>query len=205
MPRINNKTDRKTIDNELLIIGCSHTAGVGHKSNETTYPILFSKMMGIDNPLVLGLPGQGNMTIESSLTELSLQNKSVIIQFSDFFRLQVYDSQLDMVVKKQSRDYTRNDVVFYTENYLQYEFIKIVNRLVTRFRDANVNFLFFRLSHIHKNYYQIEKELDNFPEYCSMEHAVVDVALDKMHFGINTHQELSNRLYNKWTELYAQN
>jgi hypothetical protein len=205
MPRIDNDTTRKTIDNELLIIGCSHTAGVGHKSNETTYPILFSKMMGINNPLVLGLPGQGNMTIEEKLTELSLQNKSVIIQFSDFFRLQVYESQLDRVVKKQSKDYTRNDVVFYTENYLLYEFIKIVNRLVTRFRDANANFLFFRLSHLHETYYKIENELNKFPEYCSMENVVQDWAPDKMHYGISTHQEISNRLYNKWTSMYAQN
>jgi hypothetical protein len=205
MLKINSVTDRTTIENELLVIGCSHTAGVGHASNETAYPTLFSKMLGIDNPMILGLPGQGNMTIELKLTELSLQNKSVVIQFSDFFRLHVYDSKLDRIVKKQSRLYTYDDAEFYTENYLQYEFIKIVNRLVTRFRDSNVDFLFFRLSHMHENYHQVEKELDKFPEYCSMERAVVDFASDGMHYGINIHQELSNRLYNKWTTLYAQN
>lgn len=205
MLKINSTTDRKQIENELLIIGCSHTAGVGHTSNKTTYPQLFSKMLNVTGPLIIGLPGQGNMTIESKLTELSLRNKSVIVQFSDVFRLQVYESKLDKVVKKQSRDYTRDDVAFYTENYLQYEFFKIVNRLVTRFRDADVNFLFFRLSHMHENYYQIEEELDKFPEYCSMERAVIDFASDGMHYGINTHQEISNRLHNKWTALYAQN
>jgi hypothetical protein len=205
MPRIDNDTTRKTIENELLVIGCSHTLGTGHRSRDTTYPILFSKMLNIVDPLILGLPGQGNMAIEEKLTELSLRNKSVIIQFSDVFRLRVYDSKIDVVLTKQGRDYSRDDVIFYTENYLLYEFIKIVNRLVTRFRDANANFLFFRLSHLHETYYKIENELNKFPEYCSMENVVQDWAPDKMHYGISTHQEISNRLYNKWTSMYAQN
>ena len=81
----NSETNKQIKDNEILFIGCSHTAGIGHGVSNTVYTHVFSKLLGL-TPLVDAHPGKSNYLTEEKLNTYDLRNKKVIIQFIKLLR-----------------------------------------------------------------------------------------------------------------------
>jgi hypothetical protein len=192
-----------TIDEKFLFVGCSHTAGIGHHTNNTVYTKLFSDYRN-KKSLVLGNPGKGNYLFEQLLNSYNLKNSQVIIQFTDIFRLR-YVSSTGSVVEKQIADFLKPEIEFFTEEKLTQDFLDIVNRIVVRLRDANANFLFFQLTHQHPTDCLIHYKLSKYKEFCWIPDVNQDLASDGMHFGIKSHRLIADKLIARWNMLYAQN
>jgi hypothetical protein len=191
-----------TIDEKVLFVGCSHTAGVGHHDNSTVYTKLFSDYIN-KKPLILGNPGKGNYLFEQLLNSYNLRNSQVIIQFTDIFRLR-YVNDIGSVVEKQILNFSRPEIEFFTEEKLTQDFLEIVNRIVMRLRDGNTNFLFFQLTHQHPADCLIHYELSKYKEFCWMPEVNQDTASDGIHFGIKSHKHIADKLIARWNKLYAQ-
>jgi len=201
-----NSDLRTEISNtDILFVGCSHTYGSGHNSRDTVYTHQFSKMIGV-NPLVNGYPGRGNFLIEDMLSTYKLTNKKVIIQFTDIFRIRYFSVTEDTVIHKQGSEFTINEVKMFDDARLQYEYLKIVDRVVSRLRDAGCEFLFFQLTpHRGKLQEDIDLYQSQYREFCYMADMNVDVAEDNIHYGSLSHQLIAEELNKKWCKLYAEN
>lgn len=192
---------KKSIENKMLFIGCSHTAGVGHDGN-TVYTSVLSKMLGYEKQ-VFGYPGKGNYLFEEVLSQYSLKDSKIIIQFTDMYRVRFFDNDSNKVIDKQGVNYSKKDIEFFTDEYLSYEFLKIVDRVVARLRDANAKFLFFMLSKDHKFYNSLNLKLSEYKEYCWTPDIAVDLAKDNLHYGIESHKLIASKLQKRWEKLYA--
>ena len=189
---------------KMLFIGCSHTAGIGHTTQETAFPYLVANALGKTHK-VLGFPGKGNMLFEEILSTYSLKGASVVVQFSDIFRIRMLDSKSNQPIDKRGYELSRTETEFYTEEYLTYEFLKSVDRIVARLRDAGADFLFCWLSEKYPGYIKTVYQLSKYKEFCWTPTIGVDLANDNEHFGIQSHKLIAELLCNKWTSLYAQN
>lgn len=193
----------KISEDNILFIGCSHTYGTGHDTTDTVYPSIVAKKLNL-TPMVKGFPGQGNFKFEDVLTEYELgKNTNVIIQFTDIFRLRYYDDASESIIHKQGIHFSREETNMFTNKRLTYEFKQLVCRVVSRLRDANVNFLFFQLTHEHDRILDTNLFLSSFKEYCWTPDVAVDLASDNLHFGIESNKKIADRLIKKWNSLYA--
>lgn len=192
----------KLPSNSILFIGCSHTHGVGHKTDETVYTSKVSKELNL-TPIIRGYPGQGNFKFEDVLSEYSLSGANVIIQFTDIFRIRFYDTLTQTVVHKMGKDFNKTEISLYTEERLKYEFEQLVCHIVSRLRDANVKFLFFQLTSQTSQMLNINLFLSSFKEYCWTPDINLDVADDNLHYGTRSHEKIADRLIKKWKLLYA--
>lgn len=190
-------------DSDILFVGCSHTYGIGHTSQNTVYTHQFAKMIGL-NPLVNGNPGKGNFLIEDILSTYKLTNKKVIIQFTDILRIRYFSAIENDVIHKTGSEFTIDEVKMFDDARVQYEYLKIVDRVVSRLRDAGCKFLFFQLTHITGNVQEnIDLYQSQYREFCYMPDINVDVAGDNLHFGSLSHRLIAEELIKKWGELYA--
>jgi hypothetical protein len=198
-----DKFNRTKINSdELLFVGCSHTAGTGHKTANTVYPTLVADKLKLKSK-IRGFPGCGNFIFEDTLSEYDLTNSNIIIQFSDIFRIRYYDSDTQTVVNKVGKDFDKLEYVLFSEQKLKYEFEQLVYRTVARLRDANAKFLFFQLTHKNNEMLNINLFLSKFKEFCWTPDIHVDLADDNAHYGPESHKLIAQRLVKKWNSLYA--
>lgn len=190
------------LDNSVLIVGCSHTAGTGHKTTDTVYTSYLASKLN-KKIIVDAVPGQGNFTIEDSLSKYSLKDALVIVQFTDIFRIRYYNEKTKKVITKPGGNFSHTEVEMFTEERLAYEFEQIVKRTVARLRDANAKFLFFQLSNQYTQTDKLNLFMSQFKEYCWTPDIDVDRADDNMHYGSASNLKLATRLANRWNYLYA--
>jgi len=189
---------------DILFVGCSHTYGIGHSSPNTVYPSIIANQLKL-NPLVRGNPGLGNYLIEDVLSEYAVKEASVIIQFTDIFRLRYWDKKTKQIKHIGGHNFTRQEIEMFDEERLAYEFKQMVARIVGRLRDAGAKFLFFQLTHDVISMLELTLYMSEFKEYCWTPDIAVDLANDKLHHGPASHKLIADRLLTKWNELYAEN
>jgi len=214
----NNLVDKinfKSLDkNKLTFFGCSHTAGIGHESKNTTYPFILSKMLGYEY-INFGIGGSGNYQIEDRLSELSISGGKLIIQFSDIYRYrfilnsQIYPSPItepkgiSECVKIYDIPHNYKDSKFVNEENLVYNFQNIVTRLVIRLRDSNNKFLITYTPHfVNDSIFQTLEFMYGFKEFVAITGRQCDTVSDG-HYGPMTHKRWAEGLYQRWIELYG--
>jgi hypothetical protein len=202
---VSNDLRKNISDSEILFVGCSHTAGVGHSEQNTVYTHQFANQLDL-TPLVCGCPGQGNYTIEDTIANYNLAGKKIIIQFTDIFRIRYFSGLENKVIHKMGHEFTRTEIEIFDDARLQYEYLKIVDRVVSRLRDCNAQFLFFQLTHLTgKPQEEIDIYQSQYREFYYAANINVDTAEDNLHFGVNSHQLITKNLHKKWNRLYAEN
>lgn len=192
---------KKVLDtNTLNFFGCSHTYGTGHRTL-TSYPAVLSSLLAI-NYNNFGLPGRGNYDIEDLLTTYSIKNAKLIIQFTDMYRVRYLSN--GNLIQDGVYNINHSHSVLFSEENLFFNFKKIVDRLVTRLREGNNQFVITYTNNI-DNKWAVDANmfLHGYAEYCSAIGTQVDTALDGLHYGVTSHNLWANRLFNKWESLYG--
>lgn len=210
-----DKIDFKPLDkNKLIFFGCSHTAGIGHESKNTTYPFVLSKMLNCEY-INFGIGSSGNYQIEDRLSEWSISGCKLIIQFSDIYRYrfilnsQIFPSPIaepegiGESVKIFNIPHSYKDSKFVNEENLVFNFQNIVQRIVIRLRDSNNKFLITYTPHFtNDSILQTLEFMYGFKEFVS----VTGIDLDRVpdgHYGPLSHKKWSERLFQRWIELYG--
>lgn len=185
----------------MNFFGCSHTAGIGH-SNKTSFPDVLTSRLNI-LPTNFGLPGKGNYDIEDLLTTYSINNAKLIIQFTDIYRVRYLNN--GKLIQNKIYNIEHNHLVLFNEENLFFNFKKIVDRVVTRLREGNNQFLITYTNNIDNELaIQTNSFLHGYTEYSSAIGTQIDVAEDGSHYGIRSHKLWADRLYYKWIELYGE-
>tara|TARA_B100000809_G_C15070876_1_gene505954 strand:+ start:897 stop:1514 length:618 start_codon:yes stop_codon:yes gene_type:complete len=197
----NLETNKQIKDNEILFIGCSHTAGTGHGVFNTVYTHIFCKALGLI-PLVGAHPGKSNYLTEEKLNTYDLRNKKVIIQFTDAFRLRL--NGVDITHWSGSDIYTIGHSEVFTDEVLASMFCEQAKRVVNLLRSNNCQFLFFHMTIRNDLEYKIYDNLEQYKEFCSIYKVnyVVDMADDDIHWGPKTMEYIANILLVNWRKLY---
>tara|TARA_B100000809_G_C15070876_1_gene505953 strand:+ start:269 stop:904 length:636 start_codon:yes stop_codon:yes gene_type:complete len=206
---VNSETNKQIKDNEILFIGCSHTAGAGHgeindmeewtASRDTVYTHIFCKALGL-NPKIDSHVGKGNYFTEEKINTYNLRNKKVIIQFTDVFRLRLNGKDIN----KFSNDFTIEISEVYTNELLTSLFYEQVKRIVNLLTVNNCQFLFFQLIPPRWQYIlEVYEHLLQYKEFVYVSEEIrVDKGTDDVHYGPKTHDNVANLLLIKWRKLY---
>lgn len=197
-------TELKTLDqNDLLCVGCAHTIGDGHSNKETTFAKRVASALSMP-AIVNGKTNTGNYFIEDILAEYNLTNQNVIVQLTDIFSIRYFNLDTNEVVNKRGFHYNKIEKEVFDEQRLFWDFKKLVDRIVSRLRSANSNFLFFQLSLEHPMLSEAVCYMSKYKEFCFIPSDVyVDIAEDKIHHGPETHKKIAGLLEQKWRTLYA--
>jgi len=188
--------DIKTIsDNEILFIGCSHTAGEGHSSPETVYPHMLSEQLNLI-PVVDAHAGKGNYLTEEKLNIYDLKNKKVIVQFTGIDRLWLNGQNT------VGYHYTKGMVDVFSDTVLVSNYYAQIQRITNYLRSQQAQFLFFQLSGEYPYELEVNALCSNFREFVYMTNYNVDDGDLGHHYGVKSHSLVSNLLYKKWIRLY---
>ena len=206
---INSETDKEIKDNEILFLGCSHTEGVGHSSKDTVYTHLLAKELNLI-PLVDTHRGKGNYLTEEKLNTYNLQNKKVIIQYTDVYRLRLNGKDFDP--HSNGYRFTKSQSEVFTDEILYSLFFEQVKRMVNLLKANNSKFLFFTLGNPSKNYLDTVDNIVNiffdnmkcYDTFCpiALTKYDYDKAEDNMHHGPKAHRFFSKMLLTHWRKMY---
>lgn len=198
------KSDLPILDqNKLNFFGCSHTYGIGHDHQSTTYPAILSNFLNLEYNNY-GLPGKSNYDIEDLLNTFSIQNSKLVIQFTDMYRIRYFhNEQLTSTPVHRAEKYIQHAILLGEEN-LFFNFKKIVERIVNRLREGDNQFLLTFTHNIDADYsIKCLEFLFEFKEFRSMQGCPVDTGTDRRHFGNKTMELWAKQLYRHWEDLYG--
>jgi len=199
----NFSTNKKIDDNQLLMVGCSHTEGIGHPTIETRYTTKVSKLLGL-HPLVDAHSGRGNYLTEEKLNSYNLKNKKVIIQLTDPYRIWLNGK------KTGGPSYTKEQSKIFTDEVVVSAFIEQVKRIVNFLRANACEFVLFQVSGgpSPSSPLPFQEEipciLTQYNEFLHIKDYKLDRAEDDTHFGPISHTYWSNELYSHYKNLYMQ-
>ena len=192
---MNRTQDKKFNSDQILYIGCSHTHGVGHSSQETMYTHILSKMLN-KVPVVDAHPGRGNWLAEEKLQTYNLKNATVIIQFTDIFRLRL--NGYDIL----GHQYSKNQSAVFSDEVLASIFLEQVKRIVNLLRSNNAKFCFFHLSHNYPQGRETNSILATYKEFVYIPDFNLDTADQGHHMGVLSHTHWAEEIYKRFTALY---
>ena len=190
----NTITNKKILDNQILIIGCSHTAGAGHSSQSTVYTKILADKMDKDL-IVDGHKGRGNWLVEEKLQTYDLSNSFVVLQFTDIFRIRLNGENIKGHEMSKSQSQVFNDEV------LASIFLEQVKRIVNLLRANNAKFCFFHISHGYSLHTEVENILSLYKEYVYLSNFNLDTGDLGHHCGKISHTYWAEKLYQKFCSL----
>ena len=192
---VNKIKDQKLTSDQILYIGCSHTQGRGHSKQQTVYTNILSKMLN-KVPVVDAHPGCGNWLTEEKLQTYDLKNTSVILQFTDIYRLSLNG------VNVQGPNFTREQSAVFSDEVLASVFLNIVKRTVNLLRANNAKFCFFQISQEYPLDQEVLSILSTYKEFVYLTKGQIDTGDLGHHWGVASHTNLAQEVYNKYTTLY---
>ena len=192
---VNTNKDRKLNSDEVLYLGCSHTAGSGHSSQETMYTHILSNMLN-KSANVDHHAGKGNWLTEEKLQTYNLKNATVIIQFTDIFRLRLNGYDIP------GYQYSKNQSAVFSDKVLASIFLEQVKRIVNLLRSNSAKFCFFHLSHNYPQERETNSILTTYKEFVYIPDFNLDTADQGHHMGVISHTHWAKLIYNKFNELY---
>jgi hypothetical protein len=189
--------------NKINFFGCSHTYGIGHDHESTTYPAILSNLLDLKYNNY-GLPGKGNYDIEDAMNNFTIQNAKVIVQFTDMYRIRYFHNDTLVQTPTHRAIPQIQNAILLSEDNLFFNFTKIVERIVNRLREGNNQFLITFTHNIDSDYANKCLEfLFEFKEFRSMQGCTIDSGTDGVHFGIKTMELWAKQLYRAWIALYG--
>ena len=192
---VNTNKDRKLNSDEVLYLGCSHTEGVGHSSQDTVYTHILSNMLN-KSANVDAHRGKGNWLTEEKLQTYNLKNATVIIQFTDIFRIKLNGYNIP------GHQYSKNQSAVFSDQVLASIFLEQVKRIVNLLRSNNAKFCFFQLSHNYPQESETISILTTYKEFVYIPDFNLDTADQGHHMGVISHTHWAELINNKFNELY---
>ena len=193
-----NSTSKKQIkNNQALFIGCSYTDGLGHSKPDTVYTHILSKMLA-KQPLVDAHPGQGNWLTEEKIQTYNLKNSTIIIQFTDIFRIMLNGGHI------RNERWTRAQSEVFSDEVLASIFLEQVKRIVNLLRANNVRFVFFSLTNSYPLMNEVNSLLSSYKEFVFLEDWNIDTGDLGNHSGVLSNTMMAENIFERLINLYPQ-
>jgi hypothetical protein len=192
---INKTQDQKLNSDQILYIGCSHTHGLGHSTQQTVYTNILSKMFN-KVPVVDAHVGFGNWLTEEKLQTYDLKNSLVILQFTDIFRIRLNG------INVRGYNFSREQSVVFSDEVLASIFLDIVKRTVNLLRANNAKFCFFQISHEYDLQQEVISVLSTYKEFVYFVEPKLDTGDLGHHMGVLSHTHWAKEIYKRFACLY---
>lgn len=192
---IDRTQDQKLNSDQILYIGCSHTQGIGHSTQQTVYTNILSKMLN-KVPVVDAHPGLGNWVTDAKLQTYDLKNSLVILQFTDIYRLRLNGVNL------RGPNLSREQSVVFSDEVLASIFLEIVKRTVNLLRANNAKFCFFQISHEYPMQQEVYSLMSTYKEFVYITEGKLDTGDLGNHFGVLSHTHWAEEIYKRFADLY---
>ena len=179
----------------VWVFGCSHSHGVGLKSQEHRYGNIVAESLGLAQKHIT----KGGSSLWWSLRHLINSefnpNDIVIWQLTTPGRLTAYLNNQPHEIHL-NRPHNVHLTEFYTDQQVFFHHFSLVNYGVRYLRARKIKFVLTSILGYDASYYQYLKEYASYPEYCYSPNFVVDHELDKIHAGPLSHKLLAQDIVN---------
>lgn len=185
-------------EDQLIIIGCSHTVGVGLDNKDKRYSTLVSNNFNL-RELNLGTPGAGIPYISNVFHRCKFNPKQkVILQISSPDRVYQLSTSKYWKLSLDNRNDAKVLTLLPDELLLATAYSNITNMIYAA-RHLNLDFLCFTLAAQSNVQTQLDYLLSGFEEYMPLYDYCYDYTNDG-HFGEKTHKYLSELITNYYLE-----
>jgi len=190
-PGIDNRLDQPT----LWVFGCSHSYGVGLKTNESTYGQLLAQQL--DLPLkLIAKPGSSlHWSYRHLLNSPIARHDIVIWQLTTPGRLSRFNGKhVEEIVLNSSKD--RKLVDSLTNEQLYFNQLSLLNTGTRFLKLIGCKFVLSSINDFGSQYDYVS-EYVKYPEYCSNYGLHLDNGTDGIHAGPLSHQAIAQRILNR--------
>jgi hypothetical protein len=177
----------------LWVFGCSHSHGIGLRSNEKTFGQIVADALEI--PLLkITQPGSSLSWSFRHLINADIKpSDRVIWQITTPIRIsRVTNGYANEVILSETVDRCLLDV--HNDDQLFFNHINLLTAGVRYLRAINSQFLLTDLISPHHNFYEYKLEYLKYPEYLYHPNLYLDLGTDKVHVGPLSHQALAQRI-----------
>lgn len=191
-PIISNRPTGPT----LWVFGCSHSHGVGLRSNEKKFGEIVAT--ALDLPLMLvSKPGSSLSWSTRNLVAADIKSTDVVIwQLTTPHRLSQYNGT---VAREIILSYPHSKCLLevFNDNQVFFNQINLLNFGVRYLRSIGVKFSIVSiLPPLDNFYYSYLTEYSKYPEYCYAPEYRIDIGTDGQHGGPLSHKALAQALLN---------
>jgi len=180
----------------LWVFGCSHSHGLGLKSDEKTFGQIVADTLEI--PLLkITQPGSSlNWSFRHLINADIRPGDRVIWQITTPNRLsKITNGYVKEVVLSETTDRCLLDVN--NDDQLFFNHINLLTAGVRYLRAINSQFLLTDLTSPRHNFYEYKLEYSKYPEYVYHPNLYLDLGTDKVHAGPLSHQALAQRILDR--------
>jgi hypothetical protein len=190
---INNTEEKPT----LWVFGCSHSYGVGLKTNEQRYAHLLAEYLNLPLKLVAAPASSTHFSLRHLVNANIKEHDTVVWQLTtaERFSYAVNEHKISEIILP--RKPWPKFIDFYTDDQIIFNQLSLVNIGAMYLRAKKVKFSMISiLSDEVVRIEPIQQEYIKYPEYCITATCQVDKGTDNLHFGPLSHQKISQTLLN---------
>lgn len=180
----------------LWVFGCSHSHGVGLKSNEKTFGQILAADLGV--PLLqISKPGSSLSWSFRHLLNADIRTSDYVVwQITTPHRLSLFDGKhTKEVVLSQTTNRCLLDIN--DDNQVFFNHINLLTAGIKYLRKVNKNFVLTDITSQCSNYYEYKLEYSKYPEYLYHPNLYIDLGTDNLHAGPLSHQALAKCLLDR--------
>lgn len=184
----------------LWVFGCSHSAGVGLKTNQKSFGTVLGESLGVHTKII----AQGGSSTHWSFRHIigaDIQQQDIVIwQLTTPERLTQFHSRRSTEVQLRN---TPKLLQAYSDDQVFFNQISMLHAGVAYLRSKKCKFAITSiLSGTNQYRFNYLHEYIAYPEYCYSPDFVVDFGTDGLHSGPLSHQRLADSLLNHVQLLY---
>jgi hypothetical protein len=188
---INDRLDRPM----LWVFGCSHSYGVGLKTNEFTYGQLLAQQLNLPLKLIAKPGSSLHWSYRHLLNSPIAQHDIVIWQLTTPGRLSTFNgTKVCEVVLNSSKDRKLVDSV--TPEQLYFNQISLLNTGIRFLQATKCKFILTSINDFGLQYAYVS-EYVKYPEYCSNYGLHLDTGTDGLHAGPLSHRAIAQRILDR--------
>lgn len=190
-PGIDDRLDQPT----LWIFGCSHSYGVGLKTDQPTYGQLLAQQLNMPLKLVARPGSSLHWSYRHLLNSPINQHDIVIWQLTTPGRTSVFnDATVHEIMLNSSKD--RKLIDSLTAEQLYFNQMSLLNTGVRFLKAINCKFILTSINDF-GSYYDYVLEYVKYPEYCANYGLQLDTGTDGIHAGPLSHQAIAQCVLNR--------
>lgn len=190
----------RTSEPTLWVFGCSHSHGVGLRSDESKYGDTVAKILQMPIKTITNPGSSTNWSFRHLINTDFNPDDIVVWQLTGPGRISVRQNEvISDVHLKMTKN--RHMLEYYSDQQLFFHHISLVNYGVRYLRTNGVKFVLLSLLGKDSTYYDYMNEFTSYPEYVYTPQ-FIDLGTDKLHAGPLSHNMLAHSIVDHVKLLY---
>lgn len=186
----------------LWVYGCSHSYGVGLSADQNSYGQILSELLNL--PLMLiAQPGSSTRWSLRHLINTEFHDGDTVVwQLTTPDRIsQIDNSKIKELLIKDILNPMNSSV--FSDDQIYFDQLSILRYGYQYLSKAKVNFVITSILNDQSLFYDYLRDYVKYKEFCYSPKFNVDLGIDNIHFGPQSHNNLAHALYDHLIYLYG--